>query len=115
MPYTKPLFTFVELPPFSKVRELYLSDDEFGELQRFITEQPDAGDVIPGSGGCRKLRWSAPGRGKRGGVRVIYFLRLANGQVVLVMLYAKNVTANIDAGVLKAIRKRHDDEQETKR
>jgi hypothetical protein len=65
------MFTFVELHPFAAVRDKYLNDDEFTALQLHLAEHPDEGDVIPHSGGCRKLRWAIEGRGKRGGVRVI--------------------------------------------
>ena len=98
------MYQFVELPPFSAVREKYLDEEEFLSLQAYLLGNPDAGDVIPRSGGCRKLRWAAQGHGKRGGVRVIYFLRLAHGQIVLVTMYAKNVQENIDPGVLKKIK-----------
>jgi hypothetical protein len=63
-----------------------------------------AGDVIPKSGGCRKVRWSVPGRGKRGGVRVIYFNRLDDGHIWLLVMYAKNVRSSIDGRVLARIR-----------
>jgi len=66
--------------------------------------EPDAGDVIPASGGCRKLRWAASGRGKRGGARVIYFLQLSAGEIVLVTMYAKNVQDNINPKVLRELR-----------
>ncbi|MBY0269011.1 MAG: type II toxin-antitoxin system RelE/ParE family toxin [Burkholderiales bacterium] len=59
---------------------------------------------MPGSGGCRKLRWAASGRGKRGGARVIYFLRLNSGEIVLVTMYAKNVQDNINPRVLRELR-----------
>ncbi len=98
------LFTFIELQPFAAVRDKYLSDEEFAELQSYLAMHPEAGDVIPRSGGCRKLRWSAEGRGKRGGIRVIYFLRLRPGQIVLVTMYAKNVRENIDPGILKRLK-----------
>ncbi|HEX2770560.1 MAG TPA: type II toxin-antitoxin system RelE/ParE family toxin, partial [Geobacteraceae bacterium] len=95
------MFTFVELHPFAVVRDKYLDDDDFAALQFYLTEHRDDGDVIPHSGGCRKLRWAVEGRGKRGGVRVIYFLRLNPGQIVLVTMYAKNVQENIDPKLLK--------------
>lgn len=62
------------------------------------------GDVIAGSGGCRKVRWSSAGTGKRGGVRVIYFTRLASGEIWLLVIYAKATTSMIPAHILKAIR-----------
>jgi hypothetical protein len=98
------MFVFVELNPFAAVRDKYLSDDEFVALQLYLMEHPEDGDVIPHSGGCRKLRWAVRGRGKRGGVRVIYFLRLDPGQIVLVTMYAKNVQENIDPKQLRRLK-----------
>lgn len=69
---------------------------------------PLAGDVIPGSGGCRKVRWSRSGMGKRGGVRVINFNRLENGVIWLLVIYAKAVRGNIPANLLKAIKEELD-------
>lgn len=63
-----------------------------------------AGAIIPGSGGVRKLRWGVTERGKRGGIRVIYFLRTRQGQIWMLTLYAKNVAENISASVLKQIK-----------
>ncbi len=65
---------------------------------------PEAGEVIPGSGGVRKLRWRAPGRGKRGGYRVIYYARLAQGVIYMLTMYPKNVAENIPSHVLRRIR-----------
>lgn len=109
MPYTKPLLSFVELAPFVRAREAYGIDDaEFAELQSALMAQPEAGDLIPGSGGCRKLRWRAQGRGKRGGYRVIYFLRTAAGSIVLVLLYTKNVRDNVEPELLKQLKARYE-------
>ena len=63
------------------------------------------GDVISGSGGCRKVRWKRPGVGKRGGVRVIYYNRLTNGVIYLLLIYAKGVRDDIDANTLNKIRR----------
>lgn len=113
MPHNKPLLSFIELTPFAKAREAYaLPDTEFAELQTYLLAQPDAGDVIPGSGGCRKLRWRSDSKGKRGGYRVIYFLRLASGHVVLVLLYGKNVRDNIEPQLLKHLKEAYDNEQD---
>ena len=98
------MFSFIELPSFDAVRDKYLDDDEFAEFQWYLAGQPDAGDVIPGSGGCRKVRWALAGRGKRGGARVIYFLLLASGQIVLVTMYGKNVRENVDPALLKRLK-----------
>jgi len=70
-----------------------------------LAENPDAGDVIAGSGGCRKVRWNRSGIGKSGGVRVIYFNRLAEGCLVLLMIYAKSAQDTIAADVLPKIAK----------
>lgn len=64
---------FVETPIFYKRVQQYMDDDEYTELQKHLVEHPDAGDVIKHSGGIRKIRWAGSGRGKRGGLRVIYY------------------------------------------
>jgi hypothetical protein len=102
------MLTFVETTLFTKLVQEYLSDDEYGALQQALVSNPEAGDVIPGSGGVRKLRWSVAGRGKRGGIRVIYYLGSRQGQVWMLTLYAKNVAENIPAHVLKKIREEID-------
>lgn len=71
----------------------------------FIAERPDAGDVVPGSGGIRKVRWSRAGTGKSGGVRVIYYVRTAQADLVLLTLYAKSKTDNLTGSKLKEIRR----------
>ena len=71
MPYTVEMFSFIETSLFTRLVRQYLSDQEYGELQSHLIEYPDAGAVIRGAGGVRKLRWAAAGRGKRGGYRVI--------------------------------------------
>lgn len=70
----------------------------------WLAVRPDAGDVIRGSGGCRKVRWSRGGQGKSSGVRVIYYNRLANGEIWLLTMYAKSVRQTIPGKVLKKIR-----------
>jgi hypothetical protein len=102
--------TFVETKLFTKLVQQYLTDDEYANLQQSLIVSPDAGDVIPGSGGVRKLRWGVAGRGKRGGLRVIYFLRLRQGEIWMLTLYAKNVADNIPAKVLKKIKEEIDAE-----
>ena len=59
---------------FTRLVQEYLSDEEYRKLQEALIENPETGAVIRGSGGIRKLRWAAPGRGKRGGYRIIYYL-----------------------------------------
>jgi len=102
------VYTFVETKLFTRLIDEYLSDDEYAALQLSLAINPEAGDVIKGTGGVRKMRWSGSGRGKRGGLRVIYYLRLQNGQIWLLTAYAKNVKDNISASVLKKIKEELD-------
>jgi hypothetical protein len=95
---------FVETQLFTRLVQEYLSDDEYVRLQQTLIANPRIGDVIAGSGGVRKMRWRIAGRGKRGGIRVIYFLRSKHGQIWLLTLYAKNVTGSIPVHVLRQIK-----------
>jgi mRNA-degrading endonuclease RelE of RelBE toxin-antitoxin system len=99
------VYSFIETRLFTRLVGEYLSDDEYRELQKALAANPNAGDVVPGSGGLRKLRWRAAGRGKRGGYRVIYFARAAQGVIWMLTIYPKNVAENIPAHVLRQIRK----------
>ena len=74
----------------------------------YVSLDPEAGDLVRGSGGVRKLRWGVAGRGKRGGVRVIYYLRVRRGQVWMLTMYAKNEAATIPGPVLKRIKEEID-------
>lgn len=98
------MFTVIETPLFSKLVADYWSEEERGAFATFIAQNPEAGDVVPGSGGVRKIRWARKGAGKRGGVRVIYFNRLVDGEIWLLLIYAKSARDNIPAHVLKEIR-----------
>ena len=98
------MISFVETKLFTRLVHEYLSDDEYSELQQALLANPESGVVIPRSGGVRKLRWGIAGRGKRGGIRVIYFLRTRQGQIWMLTLYPKNVAENIPAHVLKQIK-----------
>jgi len=98
------LFSFIESPLFTKLVEDYLTDDEYARLQRALIEDPEAGSVIRGSGGIRKFRWAAPGRGKRGGYRIIYYLAKRKGVIWMLTMYPKNVADSIPAHVLRQIK-----------
>jgi len=95
----------VETPIFTKQILSTLSDDEYRLFQNMLLERPDAGKVIPGSGGLRKLRWAAEGRGKRGGLRVIYYWFTARGTILLLFIYPKNVQDNLTPDQLKQLKK----------
>jgi mRNA-degrading endonuclease RelE of RelBE toxin-antitoxin system len=103
------MFSFIETRLFTKLVLDYLSDEDYSALQQALMVDPDAGPVIPGSGGVRKLRWAAPGRGKRGGYRIIYYVRKAHGVIWMLTMYPKNVAHNIPAHVLRQIRKEVED------
>jgi hypothetical protein len=102
------VFSFIETKLFSKLVGKYLSDDEYASLQRTLMSDPESGDLIPESGGVRKIRWSLDGRGKRGGLRVIYYARVRQGIMWMLTLYPKNVTDNIPGSVLRKIKEEID-------
>ncbi len=104
------MYTIIETPMFTADAKAIWSEGERGAFCSWLAEHPEAGDVIPGSGGCRKVRWTRAGSGKSGGVRVIYFNRLANGQIWLLVIYAKSVRGSIPAHLLKAIKETIDHE-----
>ncbi len=98
------MYTIIETPTYSsKVGEI-LTDDEREALAVYISINPRAGSVVRGTGGVRKLRWAQRGRGKSGGTRIIYFNRLAHGEIWLLTIYAKGGRTNIPAWELKLIR-----------
>lgn len=97
------MLTIIESPLFAKLWPDYWSAEERDQFVVFMAANPEIGDVIPASGGCRKVRWRRDGAGKRGGVRVIYTLRLLSGAVVLLTIYGKNVKENIPAHILQRI------------
>jgi len=98
------MFSFIETRLFSRLVQDYLSDDDYSKLQGELIKNPKAGSVVSGSGGVRKLRWAASGRGKRGGYRVIYFVRRPQNIFWMLTIYPKNVTDSIPGHVLKQIR-----------
>lgn len=97
------MFTFVETALFTQLVEEYLDDEEYRNLQAAIAANPRAGAVIRGSGGVRKIRWSMAGRGKRGGLRVIYYFASPKQEIWMLTLYPKNVAESIPAHVLREI------------
>ena len=98
------MFTVIETPIFSKLCLDYWTEDERGAFAAWIAANPESGDVIPGSGGCRKVRWSRAGSGKRGGVRVIHYNQLADGRIYLLLIYAKSAKDNVPTNVLLKIK-----------
>lgn len=97
---------FVELPAFAKYRADYMDDGGFRNLQQSMLKNPEAGDVIEGTGGLRKLRHGDPrrGKGKRGGLRVIYYWWDGGRQFWLFTLYGKDEMENLTADEKKALK-----------
>ena len=97
---------FVELPAFAKYRADYLDDEGFRGLQQSMLKNPEAGDVIEGTGGLRKLRHGDPrrGKGKRGGLRVIYYWWDGGRQFWLFTLYDKDEMENLSADEKKVLK-----------
>lgn len=87
--------TVIETPTFQKQADALWSEDERLDFVTWIAQNPLSGDVIPGADGARKVRWSAQAKGKRGGVRVIYFNLASEGVVWLVAIYSKSEQSNI--------------------
>jgi mRNA-degrading endonuclease RelE of RelBE toxin-antitoxin system len=102
------MFVFIETKLFTRLADEYLSDDDLSGLQHYLNENPEAGAIIRESGGVRKLRWGARGRGKRGGFRIIYYLRSQQGEIWLLTLYAKNTAESISGRALKKIKEEID-------
>lgn len=94
---------FIETSIFTRLVYSYLSDDEYLGLQVFMLKYPEAGKIVPGSGGVRKLRWAMAGKGKRGGVRIIYYFRKQESELWMLTIYGKSKIENIPAHILRQI------------
>ena len=95
---------FIETPVFTNsIREI-MSDEEYRQLQLELAEQPDKGDVVQGTGGIRKIRAKATGRGKQGGSRVIYYWRSAHDQILMLLAYPKNEQTDLTSMQKKALK-----------
>lgn len=88
---------------FARVRSAYLDDDEYVALQQYLLREPLAGPVVPGSGGVRKLRWARAGVGRRGGLRVIYYVQREPLEFWMLTVYSKSRDANVPRHVLRKL------------
>jgi mRNA-degrading endonuclease RelE of RelBE toxin-antitoxin system len=104
MTYSCPM-VIIETPIFTRQLLSTLSDEEYRLFQATLQERPDAGKVIPGGGGLRKVRWGLEGRGKSGGARVIYYWFTAQGTILLLFMYPKNVQDNLTQDQLKQLKR----------
>ena len=94
---------FIETSAFTKYINRYLTDEEYSGLQNFLLLRADAGKIVRGSGGVRKLRWAASERGKSGGIRVIYYWKAADDEIWMLTVYSKSERGTIAAHVLRKI------------
>jgi len=101
------LLVFFETPLFARLLPDYLDDGGYRRLQKALLENPEKGDVMPGTSGFRKLRWQDPrrGKGKRGGLRVIYYYLTADRQIWLFTIYDKDELADLGADEKRALKK----------
>jgi mRNA-degrading endonuclease RelE of RelBE toxin-antitoxin system len=97
---------FIEAPAFTRHIHEYLDDESYGVLQERLATNPRAGDVMPGTGGFRKMRWADPrrGKGRIGGLRIIYFYFESEQQIWLITLYGKNEAADLTQSEKKALK-----------
>ena len=101
--------TFTELSTFTRRLIALMDDNTYAKLQITLHENPDAGKIIKGSGGLRKIRWAAKGRGKRGGFRVIYYWWVADSVITFCDIYAKNEKEDLTHHEIEKLRKQLED------
>ena len=94
----------VETSVFTRQVQKLLSDEEYQQFQVELIRRPDIGAIIPSSGGLRKVRWSLPGRGKRGGARVIYYWAVSVDKILLLLMYPKNEQDDLSHDQMKILR-----------
>ncbi|RME47218.1 MAG: transcriptional regulator [Caldilineae bacterium] len=94
---------FIETSTFTKLITTYLSEDEYLGLQRYLLKYPDAGKIVRGTGGVRKLRWAVSGKGKSGGLRIIYYWKRQKDEIWLLTVYGKSERETIASHILKKI------------
>ena len=97
------LHTIAELPAYRSSAQKHLSEEERQAIINYLAEHPKAGDILRGTGGVRKLRWGKGGRGKSGGVRVVYYFHDERLPLYLLTLFAKNEQANLTDGERKML------------
>jgi hypothetical protein len=95
----------IETTAFTRRILILLSDEEYAALQGLLTVQPDLGALIPGGGGIRKLRWAAKGRGKSGGIRIIYYWVVSHDFIYMLTAYSKSELTNLTPSQLQFLRR----------
>lgn len=99
-----PDVVFVETPVFTRRVQQYLDDESYAEMQALLAARPDAGRLIRGTGGMRKLRWAGSGRGKRGGLRVIYYWWVGRDRISLLLVYPKSEQDDLTAAQVRQLK-----------
>ena len=107
---------FIEAPAFTRHLSAYLNDDDYGQLQAKLGANPELGDLMPGTGGFRKARWADArrGKGRRGGLRVIYYYFKSDSQIWLMTLYGKDEASDLTAKEKKALQASIESELESR-
>ena len=95
----------IETSIFTRQVQALLDDDEYRRLQTALVIHPDIGDRIPGGAGLRKMRWGAQGRGKRGGIRVIYYWAVRQDCILMLLMYSKNEMDTLTPEQVKVLRR----------
>jgi mRNA-degrading endonuclease RelE of RelBE toxin-antitoxin system len=95
---------FVETPSFTRRWDDYFDDDQYSLLQAALMACPDAGDVIRGSGGLRKVRWAVEAKGKRGGLRIIYYWMKSRTHIYFLTVYRKSEVTDPSSADVKVLR-----------
>jgi len=95
---------FIETPIFTKLATDLIPDDEYRKIQLALVLRPEAGKIIPGSTGLRKIRWKSGGRGKRGGLRLIYFWDVPEDRIYMLLIYKKSKQKDLNPNQLKILR-----------
>ncbi len=95
---------FIETPVFTRLITELVDDESYSELQRRLADDPEAGDLIQGSGGLRKIRMAAKGHGKRCGARVIYYYFISRSHIAMLLAYPKNAKNDLTAAQKKALK-----------
>ena len=96
---------FIETPTFTRLVLDLMEDEDYTKLQAALAKRPDVGKIIPGGGGIRKMRWAGSGRGKRGGLRIIYYWQVADVQIWMLLAYAKSEQDDLTPDQVKQLKR----------
>lgn len=95
----------IETSVFTRQIQVMMADDEYRQMQEVLVVRPELGNIIPGSGGVRKMRWSFQGRGKRAGARVIYYWAVDDDTLFMLLAYGKSNQENLTQAQIQILKK----------